>query len=136
MVTRSQMAGRYAIAAVVACAALLLVVGVAHAQSNTDSGGWTHNSCAFNGSVTYNTDAQYPNYYGAAATDGPCATFVVCNAFFWDSVIADFRQVYSDWQNTTAVCLYNTAPTTNAYGYHQIRYPFASYSTTHETHAQ
>lgn len=59
------------------------------------------------------------------------------NAFFWYPPINDFVQVYSDWVHLTVIkAIYEVAVTTNVYGYHQIRQPSSSWSTTLETHAQ
>lgn len=114
-------------------------VVVAYAQSNSNSGGpWCLNSCCFYGVVAYNTDGAPPPYsgaYGITSTSSSCASALVCHGYFWDSSISNFREVYSGWVPGPAYdCPYYSAPTTNAYGYHQIQYQ-GYYSSTYETHA-
>ena len=65
----------------------------------------------------------------------PHALRLWCHGEFWDPSISDFRPVEKDWYpGTTLDCPYFVAPTTNAYGYHQIKYQGFE-STTYETHA-
>ncbi len=111
---------------------------LARAQYAEDSNWNTYASCYYSGYTFYDT-AGGPYAY-SETFHSTCASQFYLSAYIWNSAISDFDEVLSGWIDGSSFYLvyyrHTSYPTTNVYGYHQIRKPVWSDSPTIETHAQ
>ncbi|MGK2966174.1 MAG: hypothetical protein ACSLFM_11305 [Tepidiformaceae bacterium] len=106
-----------------------LTVAVVQAASNTDYAYDEHNGCEFHGAGHYDTaepvtDATTDSLFG-------CATYHQASVWTWNG--SSYVGLSSAWTSGEAYRENTNYSTTLMYGYHQIRAPAGSYSTTIET---
>jgi hypothetical protein len=120
--------------AVFAVATIVVFVGATAASAvfSSDSTNGTHNSCGYNGYSDYNTTSSLKSFQHSWDNSN-CSAFLALGAWVYDLGGGELQCIdcNGQWHDESSIEFYNTTHTTiNVYGYHQIRQPSSSYSTT------